>query len=406
MNNKQGLTLISAVVAMGLMGVIVAAGMKLINNQVTLTKQIEVTDRRSAIVKFYSDLLRDANVWDCTLKHTTNSNLKDYVVNLSTLTINGNVALIAPDCSTVLVGAAGKKLGNSSAAADANGWWTVKITWQGMGKGAVDLKLTVSLDRTQFNHLHGFQLDQPLQDQMFKVRRSENAVQGNSCKGTDYEEAVTGINLHTASANRRVNCSGNDYRIVQVGDAANTNCTSPHVIKNITAKGEVVCSTDIAVKPSPSDNSPITGLDPDGNFTRDPTKIFIEGKDCGTGNAVDYIDAQGKIHCASNPKGPEGEQGCDWPLTRVYGGDPSIYGTCACGSGEGGLCVCSLVGCPYRNDCSGSCVATGDTGVTGLNVGTCECIGTVCDSFPKVKVMCDPARCSSDCPTSSSCPCS
>ena len=254
MHNRQGFALFSTLVAIGLSGVVAAAAAKMFTNQRALLKMAESSDKRSAIVDFYRDMLHDDDVWQCTLNHKTgsnytNSDLRDYVVDLKPLPPGGGVALIAPDCSTTLIEAAGRKLGKSITTADPNGWWTVALTWQGMGKGAVDLKLEVSIDINKYNTRHAAKLNQLMSNRIIKVHRSENATQGVSCRKPNYEEAVTSINLHTAASNRRINCSAGNYRIVKTDDTANSNCSLPNVIEDITAEGNVVCSSKVVVKP-------------------------------------------------------------------------------------------------------------------------------------------------------------
>ena len=322
MKDTQGLTLISMLVAIGLTGVVAVTSVTLINNQMTAKKVLEIIDKRSAIVNFYSNIMRDGDVWKCTLNHKTggsftNADLRNYVINLNTFVGSGGVTIVAPDCATVLVAATGKMLGDSITAEDANGWWTIAITWQGMGKGGVDISLEVSLDKDRFDAQHSFKLKQLIKNQTIKVHHSENTTQGNSCEGSDYEEAVTGINLHTAADNRKINCSGNRYRIVQL--ATKSGCSPPHLISNITPKGEIICSAGVAVTPFPSsNNAALRGLGASGNFFRDATRVLIEDIDCSSG-AVEV--SSGGLSCDNNPQGPPGEPGCDWPYAMELGGN-------------------------------------------------------------------------------------
>ena len=391
MRNNRGLTLMSTVVAIALTGIVAAAGMQLVNHQMTATGMAEVIAKRAAILNFYSDLLRDDKVWSCSLNHKigstfTNAALRDYVVKLDSTVIQGDLALIAPDCTTVMIESSGRTLGKSMTTAAVNGWWDVKITWQGMGKGAVDLKLEVAIDRNKFNLQHGFKLDQSMKTQMIKEHRSENSTQNPSCVGVGYEEAVTGINLHTASSNRRVNCSGANYRIVQLANRAG--CTPPHLVENIDSRGNIICSTGIGVKPSaPLNNTAINGLDTTGDFTRDANRSFIERKDCSPG-VIDRIGADGSVTCVSPPKGPDGPPGCDWPTTRVSPSGNEV-GACAfagrtrmCESSvccRTGICKESLSACSADQDKGCDCTfRSGEETYCGCNAGSHPiCTGAV-----------------------------
>ena len=312
MKYRQAFTLTSLLVSVALTGIVAAVVLKTFINQLTLTRVIDVIDSRSAIVGFYSDLLRDDSVWQCTLRH--NTDLRDYVVNLSTLVTQGGLDIIAPDCSIVLAESAGRKLGDSLNVADANGWWTVTPTWSGVGKGAVDLTLEVSIDRNVFDAQHGFKLRQTINNKIIKVHRSENSTQVNNCRGAGYEEAVTSIDPHTALQNRRLKCSGADYRIIKTSSG----CTLPHLIGNITDEGDIECTTDVAVLPSPPDrNTALNGLDVSGVFTRDTLRTLVETKDCGSG-VIGSISTDGHISCSSSPVGPPGARGCNAPWSRAY----------------------------------------------------------------------------------------
>ena len=328
MKYRQAFTLTSLLVSVALTGIVAAVVSQTFINQLTLTRVIDVIDRRSAIVDFYSDLLRDDSVWQCTLRH--NTDLRDYVVNLSTLVTQGGLDIIAPDCSTVLAELAGRKLGDSLNVADANGWWTVSPTWSGVGKGAVDLTLEVSIDRNVFDAQHGFKLRQTINNKIIKVHRSENSTQVNNCRGAGYEEAVTSIDPHTALQNRRLKCSGADYRIIKTSSG----CTLPHLIGNITDEGDIECTTGVAVIPFTSyQNTAPNNLSGSGVFTSITLRTLVETKDCmpvetptpGKPNPPDpppagisSISSSGIVSCASSPSGRRGARGCVWPWTSEY----------------------------------------------------------------------------------------
>lgn len=323
MKDRQGISIIAVLVAIGLTGAIAGGVMKLIHNQLAATKLVEIIDKRNDILNFYSELLRDDSVWQCMLNYKTgsdftNADLRDYVVNLSTSVTNGGAAVIATDCATVLVEATGLTLGDSIIEADTNGWWTVQVTWQGVGKGAVDLTLEVSIDRSKFNAQHSSKVNQPIKSQTIKVHRSENATQG-SCRGSDYEEAVISIALHTAANNRMISCSSSDYRIVQL--ATRSGCTGAHPIGNITAKGEIICSAGVTFRPQPpaAGNFAFNGLSASGIFTKIATIVLLKDKDCHPG-AIKGIGSRGQVNCSNDVRGHAGLAGCSWPYTNAPGG--------------------------------------------------------------------------------------
>lgn len=382
MKDRQGITIVGVLVAIGLTGVIAGGGMKLINNQLAATKLVEIIDKRNDILNFYSELLRDDSVWQCVLNHKTGSNftntdLRDYVVNLSTSVTNGGVAIIATDCATVLVEATGRTLGDSIIEADTNGWWTVQVTWQGVGKGAVDLTLEVSIDRSKFNAQHSSKVNQPIKSQTIKVHRSENATQG-SCRGSDYEEAVISIALHTAANNRMISCSGSDYRIVQL--ATRSGCTGAHPIGNITAKGEIICSTGVTFRPQPpaAGNFAFNGLSASGIFTKIATRVLLKDKDCRPG-VVKGIGSRGQINCSNDVRGPAGPAGCSWPYTEASGGH-AIKSRIDISSGvsiECSRCPSGCGGCPPNcSTCPTGCCCCYNPG------GNCNgCQHPICTSL-------------------------
>ena len=243
---RHGLTLTSIMVAVALSGVLAVAGVRLVVNQVSAMRMMELLDKGDAIYKFYSNMLHDDKVWFCTLyedmeNDTTttspNKDLRNCVFGKASCS-GSAMDLKGPDCQfheptvsskvkhrfthegkydftklhsslkqfessqVTLIPSAGKTLKDSVMQAATDGWWDVKIKWEDVGQRAVDIVFTQDFiaDKWMTEPTSGKRylptLNYPRE---LRVRRSANYVPSN-CSTS----AVTAIALHSAS--RTVSC--------------------------------------------------------------------------------------------------------------------------------------------------------------------------------------------------------
>ena len=283
---NHGLTLTSLMVAVALSGMLAVAGTRLVVNQMTGLRVMELRDKGDSIFKFYSNLLHDDKVWWCTLydgdpnTSTPNSDLRNCVLKGSCSGGEQPMRLMGPNCTikfkangerdfsagkftpgTELIGSAGKTLKDSVMEPASGGWWEVKVAWEHRGSAAVDLILTQTFNESLWQNAPstGKRYLPKLQagsgsGLKLRVRRSANYVPGSA----DVHKAVTAINLHTAS--RTVH--QHDYRLVDTTTTGVGNChlrdPKGQVVKSV---GDVnACSGNrVAVKPTNcgADNSVI-----------------------------------------------------------------------------------------------------------------------------------------------------
>ena len=268
---ERGLTLISLMVAVALSGVLAVAGTRLVVNQMTALRVMELRDKGDSIFKFYSNLLHDDKVWWCTLydgkpaNTTPNTALRNCALKGSCST-SEEMRLMGPNCTikfkangerdfstgNFTVGTefippgSGKFLKDSVTENVSNGWWNVKVTWEHRGSAAVDLVLTQDFIKANWQTAPAGEkrylpkLDYPRE---LRVRRSTNYVPSN----TDTGSAVTAINLHTAS--RTVN--RHTSPLVDTTTSGLGNCHDRVGRKGGVVKSTTDCSGNrVAVKPT------------------------------------------------------------------------------------------------------------------------------------------------------------
>ena len=356
--NKHGLSLVSTMVAIALSSIVAVAAGKLITNQTALAKIEELHDRRQAILKFYTDMLKNEAIVKCTLEG--NSSLNEHVKKYQTSSGVSSAALIPPSCSGSLIPSGGMYLGESISIAKSDGWWKISFGWEGKGKGAVDFVVDICFDRDKHKAAYPSYDVPPLKHECpskksVRVRYSENSVQAGDKDCVN--KAVVDIALHTV--NRQVTCSV--HPLVDIS----TTCTT--FIENIDDKGKIECSdptdrtgSDPSGISAPSDRG-INGFQATPNISQmlQPTEgKFMEfNQHCAGGKVVAAIDPP-KLSCGKN-MGFTGMRGDDAP----------------CPVGEN--CVCPQ---PPPGATSGhKCGCTRQT--TGTNKGKCTggcTIGTTC----------------------------
>ena len=220
-SRHQGLTLTSLMVAVALSGVLAVAGVRLVVNQMTAFRVMELKDKGDSIFEFYSNLLHDDKVWLCTLYDgapstaSPNRNMRNCVLGRGACT-SGTLRLVGQNCrlqftaqgardftagnftvGTVFIPAGGRILKDSVTQPASDGWWNVAVTWEHKTNREVDLILTQTFNEARWQtdtveKRHLPELDYP---RRARVRRSANYVSTSS----DQTKAVTKIALHTAS---------------------------------------------------------------------------------------------------------------------------------------------------------------------------------------------------------------
>ncbi len=325
---RDGLTLTSLMVAVGLSGVLALAAMRLVVNQMNALRVMELQDKSDAIYKFYSNLLHDDKVWWCTLYYgieqtpppTANREMRRCVFGKGSCTTpSGGTALrlMGPDCefkepvvagkvlhrfkaggaldfssanfessSVTFIPEGGKTLKDSVVTADSSGWWNIELKWQDMGNNAVDLIFTQKLDRDKWQNATSPKRHLPElragsgSGRVLRVRRSTNYVSGG-CSGS----GVIEIALHTAS--RSVGCGPNEL-IDTRGEVGTCPLGDP--------KGQVVYSTGSGGKCSGEndDRVSVTPTDCRGSYS----VIWKIGTGAGlsAGNNVECaLEGRGKM---------------------------------------------------------------------------------------------------------------
>ncbi len=313
---RDGLTLTSLMVAVGLSGVLALAAMRLVVNQMNALRVMELKDKGDAIYKFYSNLLHDDKVWWCTLYDRiddtitgSNYDMRQCIFGedrTKCFTAPGGTALrlVGPDCefkellvsgrikhrfhsdggydfgkvtiggvekknfessSVTFIPEGGKTLKDSVVTADSSGWWDVELKWREMGSGAIDLIFTQKLDQDKWQNATSPKRYLPeLKDsegtgRVLRVRRSTNYVPTDGCA------AVVSIGLHTAG--RRVSCSGD--KPVNTAPPSRVHACS---VKS--PRGQVVRSTAPGVNPA----------NPRGDCTR--SRVSVTPTDCSGSSSV------------------------------------------------------------------------------------------------------------------------
>ena len=210
---KKGMTLTSVLVAVALTSALAMATAKLISNQAKMNKIMTLTDQRDMITRFYSALMHNRVVWQCTLYDTSNSALLDEISG-TTKPPNRSVELRTPDCKfKETADASGKGikieelreltathgsgdhyrssgkffstaadnsvlLGQSLTEPDTGGWWKVSLTTVGIAKGSVDLTLTVEFDLAKYKAAHaGFDPPNIRETTTYKVRKGDPNIE-------------------------------------------------------------------------------------------------------------------------------------------------------------------------------------------------------------------------------------
>ena len=343
---KHGLTLVGTMMAVALSGVVALLASKMSTNQLALAKMEELMDRRQAILKFYSDLLKNETIIKCTIEK--NPSLKQYIKQYHTSSGITAAKLVPPasPCSSTdsLIPTSGMYLGESISIPRTDGWWKLDFSWEGKGKGTIDFIVELCLDRTKYDTRYPTVKIQQLQWQCpnkktVRVRYSENSIAGGSRNCAP--KAVVDIALHTA--NRQVTCS--THPLVQIRDC-------PDSIHKIDPSGNIVCSSRCEWPPGGvgvSINKGISALDcPQPAETAGDLLELNEY--CEEGDEVVKGITAPKVNCELN----EGYKG----LRGVDASCPSP-GNCYCpGGGDPCRCsrdptteLCNVGGCPGGTTC-------------------------------------------------------
>lgn len=312
-----GLTLMSTMVAVALSGVIAVFTAKMITDQARVAKVSELIDKREAILKYYTTMLKDESTWKCTLYSSSNGGLRNHLMGAGGSPTS--VVLKRPTCDFAhtqdgqyvisnenpsnedIIPAAGLELGESITDGDpGNGWWKLTLEGTGAGIEAVDLILKICLDKDKYAAAYPSGMPQELQymchltppDKSHKevrIRYSENSVNrgvNTECEVDD--KAVVDIALHTETTRREVTCSSS--KIVKTNSSDNPGDCLPGFVK-IDGDGNITCTLDPR------------GGSPDG-------KVGVKPRDCGD-------EAMQKI-----TEDTTGENiKCGWPLMLKPSGD-------------------------------------------------------------------------------------
>ena len=339
--STAGLTLMSTLVAVALSGVIAVFAAKMITGQVRVAKVSELIDKREAILKYYTTLLKDEQVWKCTLY--SNTGLRNYIMGAGG-SPPSNVTLVGSNCTfstheqdkqyvgiggvtptNTIIAGGNLTLGESITDADPDGWWKLELSSTAAGgSAAVDLKLEICLDRDKYAAAYPSGVPQELKyicpaKKLVRVRHSENSVDkgvNEVCKASG--KAVVDIALHDDSPRREVSCS--TLPLVPTS-------TSPDkcLPKFAQIGGTVTCSAGVGVKPRDCDKAAIQ-------------KITDNSDPGGTGNNIICswpLMLEGSRSCSSNEVVgdlSEGKRVSDTPAASVTKADP---GTVFCGKDEG-----------------------------------------------------------------------
>ena len=338
---KQGLTLIGTMVAVALSGIVAVIASEMATNQLTLAKIEELLDKRQAIFKFYTDLLDNEAVIQCTIGG--NAGLKEYIKQYQTSSIITAAKLVPPSCSGSLIPASGMYLGESVSIPTANGWWKLDFSWEGKGRGTIDFIVDLCLDRSKYEAAYPSVTIPPLQwecpnQKTVRVRYSENSIYmgEKDCA----PKAVVDIALHTA--NRQVTCS--THPLVTIRDC-------PEFIHKIDPSGNIVCAPNSRCGFDPTGasipiNKGISIFDcPNLNET---TGYFLKlDQNCETvgGGPVIHEIAPPEVKCGTN-RGYKGLRGRDArcpsgrQCTCPSGANPFHYDRdwCACQRGSHDIC--------------------------------------------------------------------
>ena len=364
---KHGMTLTSILVAVALSGIIAVFGGRLVVNQMFMVATASLIDRGNTIMQFYLNVLRDREVWRCTMFDTANTNFKDFVLG-NGVAVTG-IELRGPNCAQhdwrshptltadsdrgdlLLPKNADKFIGDSianKATSPSAGWWKIRIeVVQRGGRGDVDLVLKLCLDETKFNDNHRKRRQIPraykfrcgVKNQERRVRYSENAIK-NDCSG----RAVTGIGDRSGAGIISVDCTSSPLLLRFSANSVAEYKLAPDGLNR--------SSDRQAIKPipTPSKRHPIVGINTTGELTIGTDRALVRalasnamlcGKD-NNGTGMDkvlcgFTDMGEKICCTpKGPKGPKGLKGC--PPVIVKDEDnisnricrPSIFNTDTC----------------------------------------------------------------------------
>lgn len=381
---NSGMTLTSLLLAVALSGIIAVFGGRLIVNQMYMSATAELIDKGNTIMQFYLNILRDREVWRCTMFDTDNTAFKNYVLG------NGGavsgVNLRGPNCDwhdwrshPNLTDAPGFKRGDDllpditsspnnykyigdsitekNVSSD-DGWWKLGlIVKSGGGKGDVDLELILCLEETVYTDKHKkraqvprgykYKCSEPETDHMIRrVRYSENAIR-NTCS----RRAVTEVGDRTGVGVISVDCLSSPVLLQFFVDSVDEHKLAPDGL-NRTSDRQA-----IEPIPIPSNRHPIVGINTNGKLTIGTDRALVRslaarnmlcGKDnSGTGMEkvlCGFTNMGEKICCTpKGPKGPKGLKGCRPAIRRDVHNSSRICISTPNNTGH----------CPHENDSDG-----------------------------------------------------
>ena len=370
---NHGMTLTSILVAVALSGIIAVFGSRLILNQIYMTATASLIDKGNTIMQFYANVLRDKEVWRCTLFDSANTGLRNYV--LGTGAAVTQLSLREPNCRALtaitptrssdgqewhthptltgtgrggeLLPKTGKYIADSviDGTGSSHGWWKINLAVaSGGGRGDVDINLNLCLQESVFISKHKGYTQVPKSyrykcpnNLTRRIRYNENAIQDDCAS-----KAIISVTDRGSAAIINATCSTNSLLSFAAGSVAEhrlapdglfrpndrqaidpSTCTNRHPIIGTDSSGELTCGTDRALA------SRLPMICP-------TDRAGMEQVLCG-------FSANGNPVCCApkGPKGPKGMKGCPAIIVRVNG------------SRSGRICKATPLNtgrCPYHNN--------------------------------------------------------